>query len=222
MVEARKSHPWWNVVRFGFRLLYNEFAFTYDLVSKTVSLGAWRCWQRTALKHLNAAAGARILEIAHGTGDLQLDLNAAGFRVYGHDLSRNMGRITQAKLKRHSLPTRLSRGKAQELPYPSGAFAAVVSTFPAEFILAPETLREVHRVLQPEGHFVIVPNGVLVGSSAVVAGIEWLYRATGQRGEGTPSEDLTIFFDAYGFKAEILEEPCPRSVATVILARKKP
>jgi ubiquinone/menaquinone biosynthesis C-methylase UbiE len=222
MAEEHKAHPWWNLVRFGFRLLYNEFAFTYDLVSKTVSLGAWRCWQRTALKHLHAEPGSCILEIAHGTGDLQLDLNTAGFKVVGHDLSRNMGHITQAKLNRHSLPSRLSRGKAQTLPYPPETFAAVVSTFPAEFILAPETLREVYRVLQPQGHFVIVPNGVLVGSSAVAAGIEWLYRATGQRGEGTPSDDLTAFFDGYGFAADILEEPCPRSVATVIVARKKP
>jgi hypothetical protein len=44
---------WWRLVRFGFRLLYNEFAFSYDLVSKVVSLGAWRCWQQSALKHLN-------------------------------------------------------------------------------------------------------------------------------------------------------------------------
>jgi hypothetical protein len=51
---------WWGLVRFGFRLLYNEFAFTYDTVSKVVSLGAWRCWQRAALKYLAVPPGARI------------------------------------------------------------------------------------------------------------------------------------------------------------------
>ncbi|MCZ7544410.1 MAG: hypothetical protein M5R40_13175 [Anaerolineae bacterium] len=39
---------WWALVRFGFRLLYNELAFTYDLVSRVVSLGQWRAWQRAA------------------------------------------------------------------------------------------------------------------------------------------------------------------------------
>ena len=30
---------WWSLIRFGFRLLYNEMAFTYDTVSWVVSLG---------------------------------------------------------------------------------------------------------------------------------------------------------------------------------------
>jgi len=172
---------WWRLVRFGFHLLYNQFAFTYDLVSKVVSLGAWRCWQRASLAHLNAAPGAPILELACGTGDLQLDLHAAGFHVFGHDLSPHMARIASNKLRRLHCAPRLSRGKAQALPYPAAAFVAVVSTFPADFILAPETLREVHRVLQTGGRFVIVPNGVLSGGGALVGGIEWLYRVTGQR-----------------------------------------
>ncbi|MBM4425321.1 MAG: hypothetical protein FJ030_18410, partial [Chloroflexi bacterium] len=33
------------LLRLAFRLLYNEFAFTYDLVSWAVSVGQWRQWQ---------------------------------------------------------------------------------------------------------------------------------------------------------------------------------
>ncbi len=212
--------PWWKLVQFGFRLLYNEFAFTYDTVSKSVSLGAWRCWQRTALNHLNAERGARVLEIAYGTGDLQIDLHNAGYQALGHDLSPYMGRIASRKLRQHRLPVRLSRGMSQRLPYADAAFAAVVSTFPAEFILASETLREVYRVLQPDGRFVIVPNAVLTGGDALVGTIEWLYRITGQRGVETPQTAIEALFAPYGFAAEVLQEACPRSVATVIVARK--
>jgi ubiquinone/menaquinone biosynthesis C-methylase UbiE len=76
---------WRRLLRFGFRLLYNELAFTYDMVSAVVSLGAWRCWTRAALRQL--ASDGLILELAHGTGNLQLDLAAAGRRSVGFDLS---------------------------------------------------------------------------------------------------------------------------------------
>jgi ubiquinone/menaquinone biosynthesis C-methylase UbiE len=211
---------WWRLVRFGFRLLYNEMAFTYDWVSYTVSLGEWRCWQRAALKHLNVPPGARILELAHGTGNLQLDLHAAGYHVIGHDLSSYMGRVAARKMRQHGLNPALTRGLAQKLPFKSGAFAAVVSTFPTNFILQPETLRDVFRVLQPGGNFVIVPNGVLTSRGATETGLEWLYRITGQREGG--DFDVDAYFRPYGFETQMLEEVCPRSLAQVIIACKMP
>jgi ubiquinone/menaquinone biosynthesis C-methylase UbiE len=210
---------WWRFVRFGFRLLYNEMAFTYDWVSYGVSLGAWRCWQRAALKHLNVQPNARILELAHGTGNLQIDLKAAGHRVVGHDLSPYMGRITQRKLTRQGLKPLLTRGQAQKLPFASGSFATVVSTFPTNFIFQPGTLHEVFRVLQSNGNFVIVPNGVLTGDGRAEAGLEWLYRVTGQR--GGQEFDIETYLRSYGFEAESAQESCPRSIAQVIIARKK-
>jgi len=212
---------WWSLIRFGFRLLYNDLAFTYDMVSSAVSMGAWRCWQRAALKHLRAEPGAWVLELAHGTGDLQLDLQALGYRVVGHDLSARMGQITQRKLGRLKLIARLTRGRGQQLPYASGAFAAVISTFPTPFILEPNTLHEVYRVLEPGGQFLIVPNGMFTTSGAAEAGLEWLYHATGQR-EQEGHFDSAGHFGDFGFEVDVVQEACPRSVATVIRARKKP
>ncbi len=210
---------WWSLVKFGFRLLYNELAFTYDTVSAVVSLGAWRCWQRAALKHLTVEAGAPILELAHGTGNLQLDLHALGYRTFGYDLSPFMGRIAQGKLKQSRFPARLARGRAQQLPYPAGSFAAVISTFPTNFIMEPDTLREVCRVLRAGGQFLIVPNGVFTGGSVAEAGLDWLYRVTGQREDS--GIRIEAFFQPFGFEVEMFQEACPRSLATVIKLRKK-
>lgn len=214
---------WMNLVRFGFRLLYNEMAFTYDMVSKVVSLGAWPCWQRTALKHLNAKPGERVLELAHGTGDLQIDLYAAGYKPFGYDLSPYMGQIARKKLQNHQLPVTLVRGKAQQLPFATGLFASVISTFPTDFITAPQTLSEVRRVLQSEGHFVIVPNAVFTGGTVGEAILEWLYQITGQRSSDSEAsmQFFTSFFNEFGFEARLAQELCPNSVAQVIIARKK-
>lgn len=208
---------WWSLVRFGFRLLYNEFAFTYDTVSWIVSLGQWRCWIDTALPHLGSQSP--ILELAHGTGNLQLDLAAAGYRAVGCDLSPAMGGIARRKLLRRGLPVRLARGRAQRLPFASDSFAAVVSTFPTDFITAPETLREVYRILRPGGVFVIVPNAVLTGSGWSARALEWLYRITGQRATMSDNALAPLFAP---FEIEVFEERCPHSVVTVIVARKLP
>lgn len=212
---------WWRLIRFGFRLLYNELAFTYDWVSWVVSLGAWRCWVRTSFKHIGAEPGARVLELAHGTGNLQIDLNARGYRAVGYDLSSAMGQIARKKLMRAHLPLRLARGRAQRLPFASNSFAAVVSTFPTDFITAPETLHEVYRVLEPDGVFVIVPNALLTGGGLSERALEWLYQITGQRERRSPesnSDDIAAWFAP--FHISVLEERCPRSIVTVIIARK--
>jgi ubiquinone/menaquinone biosynthesis C-methylase UbiE len=214
---------WWRLIRFGFRLLYNELAFTYDTVSKIVSLGAWRCWQRAAIKHLGVKPGELVLELAHGTGDLQLDLKAAGYLTVGCDLSPYMGRIARAKLLRNGLTAPLVRGRAQRLPFASERFPVVVATFPTSFILEAGTLQEINRVLFPGGRLVVVPNGRFIGGGIVRRFLEWLYRITGQRKgpvEGGLHAELHTRFAEYGFELRFTEEPCPRSVAQVVIAIK--
>ncbi len=209
---------WWRLVRFGFRLLYNELAFTYDLVSRIVSLGAWRCWVRASLKQLDVEPADRVLELAHGTGNLQLDLNAAGYHAVGYDLSPAMGRIARRKLTRHCLPIRLTRGQAERLPFAAESFAAVISTFPTDFIVAPETLAEVNRVLKPGGALIVVPNAQITGGGRLGSAIEWLYRITGQRQAAPDQVSMASLFAP--FQVEVFSESCPRSVVIVIVARK--
>ena len=170
---------WLKLVKWGFHLLYNQFAWTYDAVSWLVSLGNWRRWQRAVIPYL---AGERTLEMASGTGNLLIDLAEAGFRPCGLDLSPYMVRITRRKLRRRGLAVPLCRGRAQALPFADGVFDSVVSTFPAEFILQPTTLREVARVLRPGGRAVVIAEARLAGRGLLSRLIELLYTITGQRG----------------------------------------
>lgn len=210
--------PWWRLVKFGFRLLYNEMAFTYDMVSWAVSLGEWRTWQRAALRHLNAPPSARILELAHGTANLQLDLHALGYAPLGIDLSPYMGRIATRKLTTRQLSPRLIRARAQALPFAAESIQTVVCTFPTDFIIDPRTIAEIYRILVPGGRLVFVPNGTLTGGGVAKDGLELAYRATGQR-QAWPAGIVERFTNA-GFAFQNLVEPGQRSVAHVCIADK--
>ena len=214
---------WTRSVRFGFRLLYNEMAFTYDLVSKAVSRGQWRCWQRAALQYMGDVGDETILELAHGTGDLQIDLANLGVKSIGYDLSPYMGYLAGRKLKRLGLSPRLVRGLAQQLPFADGVFPAVIATFPTRFIFQPETLSEIARILQDDGRLVIVLSGRFTTSGVVAEGLEFLYRATGQREEDIPEmyEQVLALFQAAGFTASWERVPCKNSEALIIFAQKR-
>lgn len=206
------------LLTFGFRLLYNEMAWTYDAVSWVVSMGRWRRWQQASIKHLNAADGGTVLELAHGTANLQIDMKQQGINTVGLDVSPYMGKIARRKLSSKGLKFRLVRGNAYYLPFRSNEFRAVVSTFPTEFFLHEPTLEEVYRVLQDGGHYVIVPNGLLTLKGPIAAFLEWLYQVTGQRGPW-PDNFLAGFRDA-GFEVNMFEETLDGSIVTLIVAKK--
>jgi hypothetical protein len=124
---------WWRLVRIGFRLLYNEMAWTYDLVSRVVSLGHWRRWQRASIGHLKVSPSDPILELAHGTGNLQIDLANERLHAVGLDLSPTWVASPEAGWKAAPAGTPGTRKRSQ-LPFATGHFKAVVSTFPTEFI----------------------------------------------------------------------------------------
>ena len=205
---------------FAFNLLYNQLAWTYDVVSWVVSAGQWRSWQRTALPFLT---GRPVLEVAHGTGNLLLDLASLGLAPIGLDLSPAMSRIASRKLKRRlgsrELPLPLVRGRVQALPFASNSLSSVVSTFPTEFLAQPSVIAEFYRVLRPGGAFVCVPGAQITGPAWFDRWAAWLFRVTGQSPAGlfTPLLDR---FTAAGFRARMEQVRQPRSRVMLIVAEK--
>src|SRR5512138_2530133 len=95
------------LLRFFFRLLYHQFAFTYDLVAATVSFNRWKDWVMSVIPFIE---GDRILEIGHGPGHLQRVLltlrHGSGqdrnLIVVGIDESAQMSRLAKRNLTRTS------------------------------------------------------------------------------------------------------------------------
>jgi ubiquinone/menaquinone biosynthesis C-methylase UbiE len=208
---------WWGFLRLFFRLLYAEFAWTYDLVAWVVSLGQWRAWGRAAIPYLQ---GERILELAHGPGHLLMTMMDQGLSTVGLDLSPYMGRLAKRCLQRAGLAVPLVRAHAHALPFREGCFDSVVAAFPTEFILAPATWREAARVLRNSGQrLVIVASAHLGGRDPLSCFIRWLYRATGQD-KLLPSGFATVM-EKTGFTPHFVQERVDRSVVTLIVAEKR-
>lgn len=206
--------------RFGFRLLYNDMAFIYDRVSRLVSLGNWRRWQRAVFPFLPPAEAGLVLELAHGTGDLQLDLLHAGYRTAALDLSRSMSRLAQEKLARAGQRSLLLRGEARHLPIPSDSVASLVCTFPTAFIIEQQTLKEIQRVLTPDASAVIVLSGTLAGAGLRTRFIRCLYHLSGQAYRPYSDSKLLALFQVAGMSARAHTTLLDSSlVQTVILTK---
>jgi ubiquinone/menaquinone biosynthesis C-methylase UbiE len=166
---------WYRFVRFAFHHFYNEFASTYDLVSRVVSRGKWHDWQRAALPELQ---GERVLEVAFGTGNLLWDMATAGYKCAGVDLSPHMVWITARKFLRRGDTAPICRARAQELPFRNAAFDSLVATFPDYFILDPAAREEMARVLVPGGRLVVVEGGRILKDDFWSRLLNWAFRIT--------------------------------------------
>ena len=159
MNAMQRMMPAGRLLRFVFRQLYTRFAWAYDLVAAVVSWGEWKEWGRAVIPFL--PSGQRLLEVGHGPGHLHLALRLEGFSVVGIDLSAQMSLLASGLLARAGLSSTVARASVHQLPFPDAAFGIMISTFPTEFIFAPEMLAEARRVLAPGGLLVVVPNAPL-------------------------------------------------------------
>jgi ubiquinone/menaquinone biosynthesis C-methylase UbiE len=217
------------LLRIFFRLLYNELAVSYDLVSWVVSIGQWRQWQRQTIPFI---IGDKILEVAHGTGNLQIDLISKGYRPAAFDLSAQMGRIASHKIKNQPpeglKPSRgsppFARGMVQHLPFVAAHFTSIVSTFPTEFIVDPNAVKEFHRVLAQGGRLIFVPSATIVPQHLLDRFARWLFEVTGQGGSAAAESwwqsRLTNVYQSAGFAIQVEQVALPRSIVWVVIATK--
>ena len=202
------------LIRFGFHLLYNQLAFTYDTVAWLVSFGQWQAWAATSLDWLR---GPRVLELGHGPGHLLVRLARLGARPIGIDLSPNMLRMAQRRLRRAGLSVPQARVRAPALPFRSSEFDTVVATFPTDYITQVETLREVRRVLKADGQLIIVMGASLGHSGLSARFIDWLYTITGQR--EAAAEEASVFEQA-GLTVQVETQMVGRSQVALLIARQ--
>jgi ubiquinone/menaquinone biosynthesis C-methylase UbiE len=209
-------------LRFFFRLLYHQLAWSYDAVAAVVSLGRWNDWVGSAIPFVE---GRRTLELAYGTGWLQVALwrQQPAF-VTGIDESRQMARLAHHRLESviHA-GVNIIQARAQRLPYCAQAFDSIVATFPTEFIHDEDALHEVYRVLHRSGRFVIVAAAWIQSLGLLDRAAAWLFRSTRQSPALPPSAagaDYATPLERAGFTTGIHYVETRGSTVLVLVATR--
>lgn len=133
--------------------MFDRVAPRYDLANTILSLGRDAHWRRVTARAARPA-GAVVLDVASGPGNVALELVRQGARaVVALDLSLPMVREGAA---RRIPAVAFVQGDARRLPFPTGTFGAVTISFGLRNVPdPPSSLAELGRVLAPGGRLVV-------------------------------------------------------------------
>lgn len=141
--------------------MFNNIASTYDTLNHRLSWDIDKGWRKKAIAQLQPFSPRHILDIATGTGDFAI-LAARMLtpeKLIGADISEGMMDIGRQKVKRARLEQIISFEKEDclQLSYPENSFDAVTAAFGIRnFPDLDRGLKEIFRVLKPDGHLSIV------------------------------------------------------------------
>ena len=141
------------------RAMFDRIARVYDRMNSVMTAGMHHRWRERAADLAQLQPGARVLDVACGTGDLALELArrvGPGGEVVACDFSDQM--LELARVKAADAPTvRVEWANALELPYRDDEFAAATVGFGVRnFADLERGLSELARVVRPGGKVVIL------------------------------------------------------------------
>lgn len=141
--------------------MFDSIAHSYDLLNHTLSLGIDKHWRKAAIDSLRPFKPQRILDVATGTGDFAM-LAAKELQpktLLGIDLSEGMMDVGRKKVKDAQLDNiiRFQKEDCLNLTLEDDSFDAVMVAYGIRnFENLDQGLREMCRVLKPEGRLVII------------------------------------------------------------------
>ena len=138
--------------------IFDAIAPTYDRTNRILSGGIDLYWRRKMASFLPKKEKIQLLDLATGTGDQLLSLLKNSRHIHqavGIDLAEEMLKIGRSKLKGY--PVTLKKASATDLPYSEDTFDCATMSFGIRNVdHVPQCLREIHRVLRPEGRALIL------------------------------------------------------------------
>jgi SAM-dependent methyltransferase len=129
------------------RLQKTWMAGDYDRFSRYMEDSARQYYER-----LDIPPGAKLLDVACGSGQLALMASREGFDSTGVDIAENLIERARERSTAEGLNARFEVGDAEALPFSDASFDVVVSLIGAMFAPRPELVaRELLRVCVPGG-----------------------------------------------------------------------
>ena len=204
--------------------VFESVAGRYDLMNDLMSFGLHRVWKRFTAHVARVRPGARVLDLAGGTGDLSALLAprvGGGGNVVLADVNRAMLERGRRRLIDRGLAGNVhyARCDAERLPFPDRSFDRVLVGFGLRNVTyKARALAETYRVLRPAGMLLVlefshptVPAlkraydaysfSVLPGLGHVVAGDAGSYRYLAESIRRHPDQEaLLAAMRAAGFE----------------------
>jgi demethylmenaquinone methyltransferase/2-methoxy-6-polyprenyl-1,4-benzoquinol methylase len=134
----------------------------YDFLSAALSFGQDPRWRRALVDAVAPSPGARVLDVATGTGMVAAELLArcGDCAVVGIDQSAQMLDAARARFAGDAR-VELVEGQAEHLPFADESFDALTFTYLLRYVDDPAvTLRELARVVKPGGRVSSLEFGV--------------------------------------------------------------
>ena len=201
----------------GIRKLFDNIAPDYDKLNHILSLNIDKRWRRKAVQTLlDTTSPLNILDVACGTGDFTIEIAQkapTGSQVSGIDLSEGMMKIGREKIKAAGLTAQLIQGDCEALPYSDNHFDRIAVGFGVRnFEHLAVGLKEMYRVLRPQGKLVILE--LSVPSNPI---IRWCYKLYFLRILPAVGGWISGDRSAYEYlPASVLQFPAPKQFMTML------
>lgn len=135
------------------RHMFDAIAGRYDLVNRVMTFGMDLGWRRRTVAALRLPGGARVADLACGTGDLCSELTGSGYRAIGFDFSRGM-------LAKATTDSPLVQADVLALPLPDGGLDGATCGFALRNVTdLAAFFAEVARVVRPGGRAAFLETG---------------------------------------------------------------
>lgn len=140
--------------------MFDAISENYDGLNRVISLGIDVSWRKKVVKLVSEKNPKQILDIATGTGDLALMMASLNpERIVGLDISPGMLEVGKQKVAKADLSDKIEMvvGDSENIPFDDNTFDAITVSFGVRnFENLDKGLKEIYRVLKPDGKFVVL------------------------------------------------------------------
>ena len=144
--------------------MFDNISEDYDGLNRVISFGIDIKWRKKVVKLVANQKPKSVLDIATGTGDLAINLTqTAAHKIIGLDISEGMLDVGRKKINAKKLNNTIEMivGDSENLPFDDNSFDAITVAFGVRnFEHLDVGLKEILRVLKPNGIFVVLETSV--------------------------------------------------------------